>query len=92
MKEGCSRCHKENNLLKCDQIYDRYYIDEEGNIKRCENNCLECSLINEGGINKVKCNKVYIGCYLDEEGNINKCEDNCEKCSIINENGNNKVK
>ena len=90
--DGCSTCHKENNLFKCDQTYDGYYIDKEGNVKRCENNCLKCSLINEAGTNKVKCYSVAIGYYLDEEGKINKCEDICKNCYMINENGINKVK
>ena len=88
---GCKICHEENNLFKCDEVYEGYYLDEEGNSKKCQNNCLNCSMIKEAGINKVKCNEVYNNYYLDEEGNIKKCEANCEKCSMINEGGINKV-
>ena len=78
--------------VKCNEVYTSYYLDEEGNIKNCEENCEKCSMINEGGINKVTCNEAHYGYYVDEEGKINKCDENCFQCSLVKEGGINKIK
>ena len=81
MKIGVSK-------VKCYEVYSGYYIDEEENIKRCEENCYECSMINENGINKVKCSQAYYGYFINEEGKVKNCSDenegiaNCIYCSF----------
>ena len=90
---GCKECVQENNQIKCVEIADGYYFDNEGQIKNCQDNCKKCSIINKEGKDKLICTEVlYSWYYIDSNGNPNSCESFCNECTLVNENGVEQVK
>ena len=90
----CEECINENNIIKCKISEKGYYIDKKGKVTKCENNCEECELVNEDGIDKVKCLKISSSSslyyFINNEGKVKKCNDdydgipNCSLCSYKN--------
>ena len=93
MIPGCNNCIEESNQIKCKEVSGGYYFDSEGQIKRCQSNCEECSIKNVEGKDKLICTKLsFSSYYIDKEGNPQRCDDNCRNCSLVNEGGVDKVK
>ena len=89
---GCKNCKEVNNKTVCIKADNGYYLDEEGNIRKCKPNCKECSIIYQDGIKKLICIKAMLGYYLDRNRKLIQCEENCSECLLLNENGINKLK
>ncbi len=77
---GCKIVENE----KCSKAESGYYISEEGNVEKCEENCAECSLKNIQGTKIVECSIVEDGYFINKEGLIKQCNDEIEGISNCN--------
>ena len=99
---NCKECYKgfykTKDTNSCyDEVIDQYYLDNQGELNRCNDNCLHCTT-NENNDNYMNCTRCINNLYMTEDTNscykngidnyyldidniLRRCNKNCLKCS-----------